>query len=192
MTQTQASVIAVPMLRRLSKLAKSSIAESAHEVGHYRPMTGFSLGADFINLATEISMCLFVPLEDMLHVFFEPAAAELLLRLPNRFWFWTVVHGAIANVAEEARDKPVPQAFVAQKLAEIRRIYAGKYNLQLALSDLSQSQVASRAVAGVLLVRSRSSELDEIVVNPIFAPCPGTEGTLAESAAALTAALLKT
>jgi hypothetical protein len=60
----------------------------------------------------------------------------------------------------------------------------------LAVSDLSPSQVASRAVAGVLLVRARPSDLDEIVINPIFAPWPHPEGHAFMPADALAAALL--
>lgn len=190
-TETQVPAKQGSMLHGLCQLAHRNIAECRHEVGYYQPMNDSMLGPDIYKLAVETSLRPLILRKELLHVFFEPDAAELLLRLPNRYWFWTVVLGAIVKAEEVCRNKPVPQAFVAEKLAEIRRIYAGKYNLQLALPDLSQSQVASRALAGVILVRACCGELDEIVINPIFAPCPGTEGTLSQSAAALTAALLK-
>jgi hypothetical protein len=179
------------MQRRLSAVARRSIAEFAHEVGYYQPMNEYRLGADFYKLAMEINMCVLLPLMDMLHVFFEPAAAKLLLRLPNRYWFWITVQGAIVRAGVRDANKPIPQIFVAEKLAEIHRIYASKYNLQLALSDLSPSQVASRAVAGVLLVHARPSDLDEIVLNPIFSPGLDIKGSFADLADELTAILLK-
>ena len=191
---TQAAPAAVPpstMLLRLYQLADRSAAQYIYEVGRYLPMNDDLLGSDLYKLAAETTWRSLILRKELLHVFCEPAAAELLLRLPNRYWFWTTLKTAILLVEEDGLHKPLSQEHVALAVAEIRRGYTMKYNLRLALSGLSQSQVASRASSGVILLRAGFGELDEIVLNPIFAPCPGTEGTLAQSAAALTAALLK-
>lgn len=179
------------MFRKLFQLADRNIKEFVYEVGRFQPMNDRMLGLDLYKLAAETSLRPLILQKELLHVFCEPAAAELLLRLPNRFWFWTTIKRAILRVEDKGLGKPMTEKHVAFALAEIRRDCTAKYNLRLALSDLSQSQVASRAVSGLILVRACFGELDEIMFNPIFAPCAGTEGTLAESAAALTAALLK-
>lgn len=178
------------MMLRLYQLAERSANQYMHEAGRYLPMEDTMLGSDLYKLATETTWRSLILRKELLHVFCQPAAAELLLRLPNRYWFWTTLKTAIMRVEEDALHKPLTEEHVALALAEIRCYATVKYDLRLALSELSQSQVASRACAGVILVRAGFGELDEIVLNPIFAPTPGTTGTLAESAAALTAALL--
>ncbi len=196
-TETQAAqaprtaVQQASMLLKLYQLADRTAAQFVYEAGRYQPMNDTLLGSDLYKLATETTWRCLILQKELLHVFCEPAAAELLLRLPNRYWFWSTIKSAILLVEDDGLAKPLTQQHVALALAEIRRSYTSKYNLRLSLSEMSQSQVASRAVAGVILVRACFGELDEIVLNPIFAPCPGTEGTLAQSAAALTAALLK-
>lgn len=196
-TQTQAAqapqtaVQQATMLLRLYQLADRTAAQFVYEAGRYQPMDDTLLGPDLYKLAAETTWRALILQKELLHVFCEPAAAELLLRLPNRYWFWSTIKSAIMQVEDDGLSRPLTQQHVALALAEIRRGYTGKYNLRLTLSELSQPQVASRAVAGVILVRACFGELDEIVLNPIFAPCAGTEGTLAQSAAALAAALLK-
>ena len=179
------------MLLKLYQLADRSATQYIYEVGRYLPMGDSMLGPDLYKLAAETTLRSLIRQKELLHVFCEPAAAQLLLRLPNRYWFWTTLKTAILRVEEDGLHKPLTAEHVALALAEIRCGYTVKYNLRLTLSELSQSQVASRATAGVILLRAGFGELDEIVLNPIFAPCAGTEGTLAQSAAALTAALLK-
>lgn len=202
MTQTQtqaaqalqtvpAAVHHAAMLLKLYQLADRSATQYIYEVGRYLPMGDDLLGSDLYKLAAETTWRSLILQKELLHVFCEPAAAQLLLRLPNRYWFWTTLKTAILRVEEDGLHKPLKGEHVALALAEIRCGYTVKYDLRLALSELSQSQVASRATAGVILLRAGFGELDEIVLNPIFAPCAGTEGTLAQSAAALTAALLK-
>lgn len=197
MTQTQAAqapqaaVQQATMLLRLYQLADRSATQYIYEVGRYLPMGDDLLGSDLYKLAAETTWRSLILRKELLHVFCEPAAAQLLLRLPNRYWFWTTIKSAILRVEEDGLHKPLTAEHVALALAEIRCGYTVKYDLRLALSELSQSQVASRATAGVILLRAGFGELDEIVLNPIFAPCPGTDGTLAQSAAALTTALLK-
>jgi len=199
MTQSQtqsaqtapAAVQQATMLLKLYQLADRTAAQFVYEAGRYMPMDDSMLGSELYKLATETTWRSLILQKELLHVFCEPAAAALLLRMPNRYWFWTTLKSAILNVEDGGLNKPLTEEHVALALAEIRRGYTAKYNLRLALSELSQSQVASRAVSGLLLVRACFGELDEIVLNPIFAPCPGTEGTLAQSAAALKAAVLK-
>ena len=191
MTQTRDPVDTYRFQRRLFALARQSVVEFAHEVGYYQPMNEQRLGSDFYRLAMAVGkFSVLLPMEQ-LHLFFEPAAAELLMRLPNRYWFWTAVYGAVVRAGVRGASKPIPQALVAAQLAEIHRIYAAKFNLRLAVAELSPSQVASRAVAGVLLVRVCRPDRDEVLVNPIFEPGLCVNDTAADLAAALTATLLK-
>lgn len=186
-----AAVRYATMMLRLYQLAESSANQYIDEAGRYLPMDDTMLGSDLYKLAAETTWRSLILRKELLHVFCEPAAAKLLLRLPNRYWFWTTIKTAIMQVEEDALHKPLTAEHVALALAEIRCNASGKYDLRAALSELSKSQVASRASAGVILARSGCGELDELVLNPIFAPCPGTDGNLAQSAAALTATLLK-
>jgi hypothetical protein len=201
MTQQTSSVVApqvsqqtirqASMLLRLYQLADAEVTKNICEVSRFMPMTDSMLGGDLYKLATEVTLRCLILQKELLHVFCEPAAAALLMRLPNRYWFWSAIKGAIMQVDDEGMAKPLTQEQVALALAEIRRGYTAKYNLRTSLAELNQAQVASRTAAGVILVRSCFGELDEVVFNPIFAPCPGTDGTFAQSAAALTASLLK-
>jgi hypothetical protein len=53
-----------------------------------------------------------------------------------------------------------------------------KYDLTLELQQLSPQQAGSRAVAGILLVKTNVFEFDELIFNPIFAPGILKSGTL--------------
>ncbi len=190
MTQTTDFDDTYPFQRHLSALARRSLVEFAHEVGYYQPVNVDRLSNDFYRLAMKVSNYSIFSHMEQLRMFFELEAAELLLCMPNNYWFWKAVYGGFVKAGVRGARKPIPLSCVAEGLAEVRRIYGSKYNLHLAVSDLSPSQVASRAVAGVLLVRARPSDLDEIVINPIFAPWPHPEGHAFMPADALAAALL--
>ncbi len=56
-------------------------------------------------------------------MFFELEAAELLLCMPNNYWFWKAVYGGFVKAGVRGARKPIPLSCVAEGLAEVRRIY---------------------------------------------------------------------
>lgn len=111
---------------------------------------------------------------EVLQTFFNDEAYVLLLRMPNRYWFWRVVQ--LACVADDgADDKLLTRQCLQSAILAIRREYSSKYDLRKRIEDLEDDdlrrrdfQIASRAVAGICLVQTRGGEFDVIVDNPLF------------------------
>jgi hypothetical protein len=128
--------------------------------------------------------------ENHLPLFFTEEAAELLQALPNRYWFWVTIKNAcleqiarVRKVAETEIGQPqidcrVSVDAVAMAAVKLRRDMTSKYNLTRELQQLSLQQAGSRAVAGILLIKSNVFEFDELIFNPIFAPGILRSGTL--------------
>ncbi|CAN5155146.1 hypothetical protein BH11CYA1_BH11CYA1_07320 [soil metagenome] len=176
---------------RLYQLADRQCSAYIYEANRLQPLNESMHSPELYQLAVDVTLRPLILNHDLLNAFCEPAASALLMRLPNRYWFWSVLKSANLQVEDEGTDTLLTQDHVACALAEIRRSVTMKYNLKLPMAELSPAQIASRTAAGIILVKACFGELDTISFNPIFAPCPGTDGSFAESAAALTAALLK-
>lgn len=180
------------LMLRLYQLADSQCGVYSYETGRLQPLKDDMHSPALYRLAVDFTLRSLHLDKDLLKVFCEPDAAALLMRLPNRYWFWSAIRTAILQIGDDGLDTLLTLEHVSHSLAELRRNVACKYNLRRPMTELSPPQIASRALAGVILVKSSfMGDHDEILFNPIFAPCPGTDGTFAESAAALTAALLK-
>lgn len=100
--------------------------------------------------------------------FFTAAALELLMTLPNHFWFWSVVYHAVGD----SRGSPLIDD------SAVRRVFkrfcdrcAAAYDLNKPIDQLSAYETAVRVAEGVLLFKNAEwQHLNgaELVFNPMF------------------------
>ncbi len=102
--------------------------------------------------------------------FFTAGAVELLMTLPNHFWFWHVVYFAAMNSKENAfiDDGAIRRAF-----GQMRDRLSAVYDLNKPIDQLSPHELAVRVAEGVILFKSANwQHLNdaELVFNVIFQP----------------------
>lgn len=106
----------------------------------------------------------------VLPTFFTAGAVELLMTLPNHFWFWHVVYFAAMNSKENVfiDDGAIRRAF-----GQMRDRCAAVYDLNKPIDQLSAHELAVRVAEGVILFKSANwQHLNdaELVFNVIFQP----------------------
>lgn len=102
--------------------------------------------------------------------FFTAEAVELLMTLPNNFWFWTVVQH---SASDSAGGGLIDDVIVRQTIAGFRARRSSVYGLDKPMEQLSSFEMAVRVVEGVILFKSNDSELPsdgELVFNVMFQP----------------------
>ncbi len=177
------------MLQRLHQLAEQMMSRWSFATNHYTPQGLTFVNPELYRLAAEFSGNSEIRYADVLPLLCEREACTILLSLPNHYWFWDVLFSATTHL-QGSEDKLTSDR-VSKGMAISRHELSQKYDLTLPLKDLTAAQLASRTAAGVILVKHKSGDHDEIYFNPIFAPCPGTENPFPEWAAALRAAVLQ-
>lgn len=102
--------------------------------------------------------------------FFTPGAVELLMSLPNVFWFWNVVYYA---VGEWSGSTLIDDSTVLGVIDGFRERCAAFYDLKKPIDQLSAQELAVRVAEGVILFNSAPYQhLNgvELVFNPMFQP----------------------
>lgn len=114
---------------------------------------------------------------DILPAFFTRAAIRMLVKMPNLYWFWSVVVYAV-TADDGDKHKRLGKASIQNGVKNLRRDYARRFDLTKPLAMLAdedgnasrEAQIAARATAGLILilVKDRTRELHEIRDNPLF------------------------
>ena len=102
--------------------------------------------------------------------FFTPAAVELLMALPNHFWFWNVVYYAVGDSTGAGL---IDVGVIRRVLAQLRDRCAAVYDLDRPIDELTAHELAVRVAKGVVLFKGENwQHLNgaELVFNPIFQP----------------------
>lgn len=102
--------------------------------------------------------------------FFTAAALELLMALPNHFWFWNVVYYA---VGESRGSTLIDDSTVRRVIDRFRDRCAAFYDLSKPIDQLSAQELAVRVAEGVILFKNADwQHLNgaELVFNPMFQP----------------------
>ena len=117
-----------------------------------------------------------MPNADILTSFFTIDAVELLMKMPN-IYFLLLTARVAAEIGDEEDGDCISKASVQQAVTEQRRSVGYKYDLSKRLVDLTDApkgdalrviQVASRTVAGLILLKMAPFEFDTIVDNPFY------------------------
>lgn len=101
--------------------------------------------------------------------FFTAGAEEVLMTLPNNFWFWSVVSSA----ASAADGGLIDEVNIRQVIASFRARRSSVYDLNKPMAQLSPFDMAVRVVEGVILLKSSDFEHVkdvELVFNVMFQP----------------------
>lgn len=161
---------------KLYQLAQALLQERIYQRSQLQPFDSSHMPLALYQLACQVRAVEAMPNIEILPTFFSDEAVQLLLKMPNQYFlFWTIQQACL--IAEGADDEPISVACVQAAIREIRRDTAYKYNLRKGLADLvddgranvrRENQIASRAVAGIILVKSCLFERDEIMDNPFF------------------------
>lgn len=113
---------------------------------------------------------------EIMPVFFSDAALTLLTQIPNQYWMWVVTQNAL-NKATIIDGKTISIEDVIDAVHIVRNQYRQKYNLTETIATLQpaangtatrESKIASRAAAGLILIKTNACEFDEMVDNPLF------------------------
>ncbi|MFA7341343.1 MAG: hypothetical protein WC028_31465 [Candidatus Obscuribacterales bacterium] len=102
--------------------------------------------------------------------FFTAGAVELLMTLPNHFWFWNVVYLAAMNSSDRVF---IDGGAIRRVFAQTRDRVAAVYDLNKPIDQLSAHELAVRVAEGVILFKSANwQHLNdaELVFNVIFQP----------------------
>lgn len=100
--------------------------------------------------------------------FFTPAAVELLMALPNHFWFWNVVYYA---VGESRGSTLIDDSTVLRVFKRFRDRCAAFYDLNKPVDQLTAYELAVRVAEGVILFKNADwQHLNgaELVFNLMF------------------------
>jgi len=114
--------------------------------------------------------------EEVLPALFEEDAVALLLKVPNRYWFWKLMEvTALAAIATEAgrftRARLLEAATLLQGMVGLNPMLTRVMveNIKDDLTGTREAKIALRAAAGlVLLVPSTDGTRHWLVDNPIF------------------------
>ena len=101
--------------------------------------------------------------------FFTAGAVELLMALPNNFWFWTVVHISTFSASGGLID----EVNIGEVIAGFRARRSSVYDLNKPMEQLDAFEMAIRVIEGVILLKSSDCEHlkdRELVFNVMFQP----------------------
>lgn len=152
--------------RELYNLAKVKRPNYAANSTWYHKLSPSDSGTDLYNLALKVKNCQSLVDSEILPTFFEKEAVELLLSLPNLYWFWRIVESSIIK-AGNGRHVIGVEA-VRGAMAEERNNAGRAYDLKKDISELSQVETALWVAAGILVVQSSLLGEPALLRNPVY------------------------
>lgn len=113
--------------------------------------------------------------EQVLPVFFSDDAADILLRMPNLFWFWRVVHATVDGTDAEHVGR-MSAEHVRAGIQSVRQGEGQRFDLAQPMADIADGgnagardrRLAKRAVYGIVLVQPGGDEDSPFIDNPLF------------------------
>lgn len=174
-------------LQQLFQLASDTVHSAIAERSDYKPMNDRQ-HPELYRLAVDVTLRPLILNQDLLPIFCEEEAVELLYALPNRFWFWNVLRGALLSIEDPEAQERLTAWNVAAAIVSMRLDYGPAYDLDIDFAELSADERHSRHYAGLIVQRRNADGVCEgpLIVNPIFAPCPNTERRSSQAVAAVT------
>jgi hypothetical protein len=156
--------------QEIFQLAQSQKATKETYRSYFRPFDQSQLGQELYSLACQTRQVQSLTDREILTTFFTAEAADYLFTLPNLFWFWATVRESVLWAAEEDSASLIDIKAVETAVTSLRNDMSPKYNLRKPLTVLSPAQLCARTAIGIVLVKVGPGDLDEIIVNPMFAP----------------------
>jgi len=107
----------------------------------------------------------------VLSAFFNQSAAAQIREMPNPFWMWTLI-SVVMSQCQSAQDvgERITSFDLQWAKLTMRTSMGLKFDLSKSLTQLTQAQLCSRVIRGVVLLRQGAGDSDEIIFNPLFAP----------------------
>ncbi|MBK8224490.1 MAG: hypothetical protein IPK73_26075 [Candidatus Obscuribacter sp.] len=152
--------------RELYNLAKAKRPIYASNSAWYHKLAPCDPGTDLYNLALQVRNCQSLVDTEILPTFFEKEAVELLLSLPNLYWFWRIVESSIIKAGNGRHVIGVDA--VRGAIAEERNSAARAYDLKKDISALNQIETAVWVAAGILVVQSSLLSEPALLRNPVY------------------------
>ncbi|MBS2005925.1 MAG: hypothetical protein JST01_02715 [Cyanobacteria bacterium SZAS TMP-1] len=156
--------------QELYSLAQASQLETQDYRPFHQPIDASYLNNQIYLLACRTKMVQNMANAEILPTFFSAEATAYLLTMPNIYWLWAAIGGAVLCDDSEDAGAQIGLKAVKAAIAQMRANFSYKYDLRKPLDTLTPAQLCSRTAVGVVLVRSKPFDLDEIIINPLFAP----------------------
>jgi len=158
--ETASAEDAITQLQVIAEHAKKSFSESKSFI-----VPVDYLGEQIHELAIRVSGKPTIAERRMLTVFFSEAAVKLLReRAVNYYWFWRIV----AQAASKASKLPMDRQQVETAIGEIRASFAQHLDLEKALPELDQTELALRVVYGLVVLTFDRNHRYSLLPNPLF------------------------
>jgi len=154
-------------LRDVAVRGRSIFSEHRHVV---QDVSFANQGYDINELARRVLNVAALDQARVLPTFFTAAAVELLMGLPNMFWFWNVVYYA---VGDSRGSTLIDDSTVRRVMDRFRDRCAPFYDLKKPIDQLTAYELGVRVAEGVILFKNADwQHLNgaELVFNPIFQP----------------------
>lgn len=157
-------------LVRLYQLANAQRKEHMAGIAESVPPSHSCLSTELYRLALEMRGVESLLDREVLPTFMSEDAAALLLKMPNRYFFWATLSQALPSTDE----LPLTKEHIQHGVRAQRLSASYKYQVQKRLADLGGSpmelaaKVASRVTVGLVLIKRNFGEHDEVVDNEIF------------------------
>lgn len=154
-------------LRDVAILSRSTFSEYR---SCWQDISGMQQGHHIYELARQERGLAVLDRSLVLPTFFTTGAVQLLMTLPNAFWFWNVVYYATSyrNMGGLIDDHIIRRVF-----DQMRHPRAVAYDLNKPIDQLSAYELAVRVAEGVILFKSANwQHLNdaELVFNVMFQP----------------------
>ncbi len=162
--------------KSLYQITQIQCQENRHLVSRFQPFNTAFLPAALYTLACQAKAVESMPDAEIMPVFFSDDALTILTQIPNQYWLWVVIQSALpkATINEGAK---ISSEVIIDAVHSVRNQYRQKYDLTETIATLKpaangtatrESKIASRAAAGLILIKTRACEFDEMVDNPLF------------------------
>ena len=160
----------------LYQITQNQCQENRHLVSRFQPFNTAFLPAALYTIACQARAVESMSDAEIMPVFFSDAALTILTPIPNQYWMWVVIQNAL-NKATTIGGKRISGQDVIDAVHCVRNQYRHKYDLTATIATLQpaangtatrESKIASRAAAGLILIKTNACEFDEMVDNPLF------------------------
>lgn len=157
------------ILRDLYQLGLRQQRETAHARNLYENLANWAYGPELLRLARrKLGVAIDARLLDcqIIDAFFTKPAADLMLTLPNQYWFWHVLADLVVAGAAAEADRFTLED-VQHAFAKRRADASVYFDLKKSFDELSDIEKLRRLAFG-LVVFNTSGSPHHIVENPIY------------------------
>jgi hypothetical protein len=150
----------------LNSIAQEQKLEKASNKNWYNELREDGLGQQLYQLALQVRGVQSLETGEVLPTFCTNEAQQLLMSMPNYYWFWHVLQDAIFREGDES-DRIGIQA-VQRAVHELRCSATYAVDLKRRVEDLSATEACMWMALGIVLVKTEGHNTTVLVRNPIY------------------------